>query len=66
MEDYTQETGDDLVKNQIPAAVHIKDAHLNSIESIAAHPDGREIASGSHDHMIKIWEVETGKQQTQL
>jgi len=26
----------------------------------------KEVATGSHDHLIKIWEVQTGKQLLQL
>ena len=33
---------------------------------MAFSPDGKTLASGSHDQCIKLWEVETGKEQATL
>ena len=37
-------------------------AHTDSINSISISPDGKLLASGSHDSKIKLWEINTGKQ----
>ena len=36
-------------------------AHTDSINSISISPDGKLLASGSHDSKIKLWEINTGK-----
>jgi len=35
--------------------------HEDAVYSVAFSPDGRLLASGSHDDTIKLWEVETGR-----
>ncbi|KAH7924648.1 WD40 repeat-like protein [Leucogyrophana mollusca] len=37
--------------------------HTHFVDSVAYFPDGRHIASGSDDKTIRIWNVETGKQE---
>ncbi|KAH7918575.1 WD40 repeat-like protein [Leucogyrophana mollusca] len=37
--------------------------HTDSVMSVAHFPDGRHIASGSSDKTIRIWNIESGKQQ---
>jgi WD40 repeat protein len=39
----------------------IQEGHFNSVTSIAFHPAGRWIASGSSDRTVRIWEIATGK-----
>jgi WD40 repeat protein len=56
----------ELIGEQISPVTSILPAHLNSIETIAAKPDGKELATGSHDHTIKIWDPETGKSNRTL
>jgi WD40 repeat protein len=34
--------------------------HTAAVRSVAFSPDGRLLASGSHDHTIKLWDVATG------
>ena len=41
-------------------------AHSNSIESLAAHPDQKTFATGSHDKSIKIWDAVTFKESMTL
>lgn len=36
-------------------------AHQGAVRSVDFSPDGRSIASGGDDKIIKLWEVETGK-----
>jgi len=37
-------------------------AHTISVNSVAFSPDGRHIVSGSWDHTIRVWDVQTGGQ----
>ncbi|BCM88445.1 hypothetical protein IAD21_00276 [Abditibacteriota bacterium] len=34
--------------------------HSSMVETVAYSPDGRELASGSSDNTIKLWDVQTG------
>jgi len=52
--------------NQVDATRTIKKAHLNSIECIAGHPSNKLFATGSHDKMIKVWDLEKGTETMQL
>lgn len=35
--------------------------HTDEITSVAIHPDGQTLVSGSNDKTIKIWQISTGK-----
>jgi WD40 repeat protein len=35
--------------------------HTNTIDAVAFSPDGRFVASGSHDRTVKIWNSRTGE-----
>jgi len=37
-----------------------------SITSVAFSPNGKSIVSGSHDHSVKVWDVETGLERLTL
>jgi WD40 repeat protein len=45
----------------IPSALRTFTGHEKSVTSVAFSPDGRHILSGSRDHTLKLWDVETGK-----
>jgi WD40 repeat protein len=36
--------------------------HPNSVDSVAYSPDGRRLASGSTDGVVKVWDAETGRE----
>jgi len=35
--------------------------HKDQVTSVAFTPDGKTLASGSYDHTIRLWKVETGE-----
>jgi WD40 repeat protein len=35
--------------------------HAGPVWSVAFHPDGRTLASGSEDETIKFWDIQTGQ-----
>ena len=41
-------------------------SHKYSVESVAWSPDGKQIASGSYDDTIKIWDSQSGDCQSTL
>jgi WD40 repeat protein len=40
--------------------------HSNKVKSVAFSPDGKYLASGSNDMMVKLWSVESQKELTTL
>jgi WD40 repeat protein len=40
--------------------------HTDMVWSVVYSPDGKTLATGSHDLTIKLWDVSTGKEQTTL
>ena len=33
--------------------------HFGKVRSVAFSPDGKRVVSGSDDHLVKIWDIET-------
>ncbi|MCI0533643.1 MAG: hypothetical protein L0Z50_00295 [Verrucomicrobiales bacterium] len=48
------------------AFLRVVPGHENEIWSVALAPNGRMIASGSKDGMIKVWEVEAFRKQPEV
>ena len=42
------------------------EGHLGAVRSVAFAPDGKQLASGSGDKTIKLWDVATGSLQRTL
>ena len=40
--------------------------HTSYVSSVAYHPDGKTLASGSKDKTIKLWDLATGEEQATL
>ncbi|HAG81255.1 MAG TPA: hypothetical protein DCL61_08790, partial [Cyanobacteria bacterium UBA12227] len=36
--------------------------HTRKIQAVAVTADGKQIISGSNDHTLKVWDLETGKE----
>ena len=41
--------------------LHLLEGHQNTAACVAFSPDGRWLATGSHDRTIRVWDVATGK-----
>ncbi|HIG80358.1 MAG TPA: hypothetical protein EYQ62_01645 [Verrucomicrobiales bacterium] len=52
----------DSAKREV-RVLHTLQGHRGSIWSVAWRPDGKQIATGSWDNSIKLWEASTGKLQ---
>src|SRR5260370_32929505 len=53
----------EVVKGQERALLN---GHKSFVASVAFMPDGKILASGSHDKTAKLWEVATGKELATL
>jgi WD40 repeat protein len=51
-----------LISRAQQAALVVQTGHANAINAVAFSPDGKILASGSHDTSIKLWDVKTGIQ----
>ena len=50
-------------KPKLRSTIH---GHRDTILAIAFSPDGKSIASASYDKLVKVWDVDTGKQLKSL
>ena len=54
------------IRDDWSALLQTFEGHLGSITSVAFSPDGKQLASGSHDETIKLWDAATGSLQRTL
>ena len=54
--------GRTLLKGEVPPSPF--EGHMNHIYSVAYSPDGKQIASGSNDGTVRVWDVSTGERRT--
>ncbi|MGH6628296.1 MAG: WD40 repeat domain-containing protein, partial [Burkholderiales bacterium] len=54
------ETGEAKITLEYHSSEH-PDWHMLPIESLAMSPDGKTMASGGQDSVVKIWDPETGQ-----
>lgn len=47
-------------EDQWSSCLHSRNMHSGPIMSVTFSPDGRLIASGGHDQVIRVWDAETG------
>ncbi|KAJ5291841.1 G-protein beta WD- 40 repeats containing protein [Penicillium angulare] len=55
-----------VVQDYRLSLLQIVEGHTRTVRCIALSPDGRQIASGSDDKTIKIWDARTGNPQKTL
>src|SRR5262249_28604090 len=41
-------------------------AHANLVDAVAFSPDGSQLATGSHDGTVRIWDIAKGQQLRQI
>ncbi len=49
-----------------PGEIGRFEGHTHSVYSVAFHPSGRRALSGSCDHTVRLWDLETGKEIRQF
>lgn len=42
-------------------AVHVLSGHANTVETILCQADEPQVITGSHDKMVRLWDLRTGK-----
>src|SRR5262245_55965223 len=45
-----------------PDVVAVLKGHQDTVDAVAVSHDGKRVATGSFDKLIKLWDVETGKE----
>jgi WD40 repeat protein len=48
------------VETNWSATLQIFQGHLGAVNAVAFSPDGKQLASGSDDHTVRVWDTVTG------
>jgi hypothetical protein len=63
VEKRIESMGEQVPELRLPVELHCLTGHKGAIRVVAFSPDGHRILSGSLDTVIRLWDVETGKEE---